>query len=188
MNDHQWSFNFSWFFHEGLWIFGKVDEMSQGEDDSDREFDGLGPPAGHILSHRHLGCNKQKWHRAQQWTIVFQSFGLSRFYFSSFSIQLQALPGVVCMLFRWLKQAVGFWGNWWAIFFGDLDESISPGAVVCVGPLLTSTFHRTGSWVVEGWSGQGRPLVLGKCQELPFFLEMDMVKCGEDIEKSEGVS
>ena len=40
--------------------FGKVDEMSQGEDDSDREFDGLGPPAGHILSHRHLGCNKQE--------------------------------------------------------------------------------------------------------------------------------
>ena len=56
------------------------------------------------------------------------------------------------MLFRWLKQAVDFFGKLMAPFFfgGDLDESISPGAVVCVGPLLTSTFHRTGCWVVEG--------------------------------------
>lgn len=63
INDHSIFHDFSTKFFGFLGVsnaFGKVDEMSQGEDDSDREFDGLGPPAGHILSHRHLGCNKQK--------------------------------------------------------------------------------------------------------------------------------
>ena len=30
---------------------------NQGEDESERDFDGLGPPASHVVSHRHLGCN-----------------------------------------------------------------------------------------------------------------------------------